>query len=112
MEKAVSNFRKFIILILISSLIFVAGKLICEANFWFSAESVLREIKKDKENEEITEIVRFRRGFKEASIIAVKDNNGNVRSLCLDSNIFLKYTFSKCKEYILASTSSDEATEF
>ncbi|EKE10910.1 MAG: hypothetical protein ACD_15C00178G0001 [uncultured bacterium] len=112
MESAVSIFRKFIILTLVASLVFIAGKSICEANFWFSVESVLQEIKKDETNDEATKIVRFRRSFKETSIIVVRDNDGTIRNLCLDSNILLKYTFSKCEEYAIASTSSDETDKF
>jgi prepilin-type N-terminal cleavage/methylation domain-containing protein len=64
-------------------------------NFWYSEDSILRELRADHQN--ITELLKTKRNIFAKSVIVVKENGVN-HDYCLDSDVFWDYEFSECQK--------------
>jgi hypothetical protein len=66
---------------------------ICKGNFWYSEDSVLKQLKND--HPDITEVLRTERHVVSDSIITVREN-GIARNYCLDTDVLWNYEFVNC----------------
>lgn len=64
-------------------------------NFWYSDDSVLRELKAN--HPKVTEVLKAKRNIFAESVITVKED-GVDRDYCLDTNILWNYEFSECQK--------------
>lgn len=80
------------IIAIVAAWIFGAVTL-CRGNFWFSTNSVLRELK--VEHPQVTEVLKTERNVFDKSVITVKENGLN-HNYCLDTDILWNYKFSEC----------------
>lgn len=91
---------ELMIVIAIIAVIVIGGyvimlKTICQGNFWYSEDGILKELKID--HPQITEVLKTTRNVFDKSIILVMEN-GEKTEYCLDTNIMWNYEFSKCEE--------------
>jgi len=93
--------RECHLLIVIAILLIVVGFLgyyvvigcVFKANFWFTEDGVLRELKVDRPL--VTKILKTERHPIDKSVIVVEED-GQRYKYCLDSSVLFNYEFSEC----------------
>ena len=73
----------------------LGAKVICQGNFWYSDDGVLRELKAD--HPKVTELLKTKRNVFAKSIITVKEGGVN-HDYCLDTDVLWNYEFSECSK--------------
>lgn len=67
---------------------------ICQGNFWFVEDSVLRELRVDHQN--VTKVLKVERNVFSDSVILVENRDGSRSTYCLDTDILWNFKFSEC----------------
>lgn len=71
------------------------GVIMGPGNFWYSNDSVLRELRAN--HPKVTEVLKTKRNVFAKSVITVKED-GIDHDYCLDTNILWNYEFSECQK--------------
>jgi hypothetical protein len=67
-----------------------------KGNFWFSEDSVLRELRVDRT--EAVRVLKTERNVYSDSVITVENKDGSRADYCLDSDVLWNYSLSTCKK--------------